>query len=437
MEPIVIRHELDPTGTSPNNYVDDEPHALLNRNVRALIPTYGAYFTESLVITDVATGLPLTKGVQYFPAEYYPLPSGMYGKEICGLVVITDTAVSPNVKISYQAVGSYYGTSVEAIIQQLDKMNLDNRPIKWADIINKPDRFNPAHHWHDAGDVIGFEFVVYAIDRLSAAIELGDAASHDAIYMYMDKIEAMLMVELSQLDSTIQDHKNNTSNPHGTTASQVGAFTKGEVHALLNGISDNLNAHVARTDNPHNTHAHQVGTYTSLEIDNAINAAKGTLVTQLNAHLNDKLNPHNTTAEQVGTYTKLVIDSKDTVIRDAMNAHIARTDNPHGVDKTDVGLSNVANYGPGSKDNIANALTDKFATASAVKAYIDDRLATTIYAPLNTWVPGAAHIGAYGYCYMHNGSQWCRTWPPDLSASLGEFNALWDIRLEARFDFYL
>jgi hypothetical protein len=104
-------------------------------------------------------------------------------------------------------------------------------------------------------------------------------------------------------------HIINTSNPHSTTAAQVGAYTTAQTDALLAVKSDSsvVSAHIANTSNPHATTAAQVGAYSTAQADAllALKADESDLV----AHVADTNNPHATTAHQVGTYTLGEIDS--------------------------------------------------------------------------------------------------------------------------------
>lgn len=302
MTPLVIQYPEDPTGVSPNNAVQNEPHTLSNRQVRVFATDYGAFYTESLKIRDAANNQLLTAD-QYYAAELYEVPSARYGKEICAIVVITDPTVSSNILVDYQALGGPFSTSATAIINQIENLNLDDRPVSWGNIIGKPSEFPPSHHLHDAGDVYGFEYLVHALDRIRAAIEMGDAISHDQIYLYIDRVKAELLDLINANQGNLQAHLADTSNPHGTTAAQVGAYTKGEVDSIVNPIDSALTAHLANTSNPHGT-----------------------------------------TAAQVGAYTKAETDAKITPLQTQVTNHINNTSNPHGVNKNQVGLSNVVNY---------------------------------------------------------------------------------------------
>ena len=220
--PNVIRYPLDPTGTSPDNLVADEPHALPARQIRALAPQYGAFYTESVVVVDAATNQPLVKGVQYYPAELYEVPTGMFGKEVCAIILINDPSVSANVKVTYQAVGGEYSRSATAIIQQIEALNLDDRPVEWGSIINKPSEYPPSHHLHDLGDVYGFEYMVHALDRIRAAILMGDDVSHDTIYQYIDQRDNYILDLLDGFNDALAAHIADHNNPHQVNKTQVG-----------------------------------------------------------------------------------------------------------------------------------------------------------------------------------------------------------------------
>ncbi len=233
MTPLVLKYPLDDTGTSPDNLVRGEPHEMVRRQTRAIATLYGGYYAESLVVRDKATGLPLTED-QYYAAEMYQLPTIKYSKMICSVVIITDPSVSDNVEIDYQALGGEYSTSQQALVQMINNLLLDDRPVAWGNIIGKPDRFAPAAHLHDAGDIYGFEYVVYELQRIRAAILMGDVASHDEIYRYIDNVQTELEALIGQGNAALAAHIADKENPHEVTAHDTGAYTQAEVDTLLN-----------------------------------------------------------------------------------------------------------------------------------------------------------------------------------------------------------
>lgn len=88
---------------------------------------------------------------------------------------------------------------------------------------------------------------------------------------------ATLSGTVSTLGTSLSSHAGNTSNPHSVTASQVGAYTSGQVDSLLGSyaLSSALTSHAGNTSNPHNVTASQVGAYTTAEVDDLIAGVSG------------------------------------------------------------------------------------------------------------------------------------------------------------------
>jgi Chaperone of endosialidase len=220
--PQIVRFPLDPTGISTNNFVQGEPVTMVHRVTRAIAPQYGAFYTQSLRVFDGVSNAELVKGVQYYAAELYEVPTAKYGKEVCAIIIIKDTSVSDTVRLNYQAVGGEFSASTEAIVSQMNNLQSDDRPVRWGDIIDKPSEYTPTHHLHDLGDIYGFESLVHAVNRVRAAVLLGDSASHDEIYSYVDQHIAEEQAAAAAAAQTVSNHVTNTSNPHKTTATQIG-----------------------------------------------------------------------------------------------------------------------------------------------------------------------------------------------------------------------
>lgn len=185
---LQVRYPFDKSARSPNNFVQDEPHALITgRERRIVIPTYIPFYVESVIITDTLTNRVLTKD-DYLVADFSETIQRDTGKEVATTIVITNKNISDNITVSYQTVGGMYALSFGDVLkQQLDNLAKDKRPVIWDNIIAKPEFWPPAPHMHDIGDIYGFEYLVYAIDRLRQALLLGDTDKFGDIYNYIDK----------------------------------------------------------------------------------------------------------------------------------------------------------------------------------------------------------------------------------------------------------
>ncbi|MNU61460.1 hypothetical protein D3C71_506670 [compost metagenome] len=351
MGTIIVKYPEDPTGINPNNLVINEPHDLGAGRNRAFVPNYGAYFTDTMIVTEVATGRVLTKGTHYIAAQLQQEATLAMDKEICAVVVITDPAVQDQLLFTYQVVGGVFSTSVSALQKMIEDLDLDERAVEWGALIGIPSAFPPSPHLHDIGDLYGFEYLVEALDALRNAILIGDEAAHDELRQYIQYEDGLLRASIAELKGQFDAHAQDFNNPHKTTKAQVGL-----------GSVDNY------------------GTATTAEAQAGTSNAKfmtplrtAEAITQqalipLNAHIADKNNPHNTTKAQVGlgsvenyaiattveaqTGTSDVkymtpLKTKDAITQQALiplNAHIADKANPHQTTKAQVGLGNVDNF---------------------------------------------------------------------------------------------
>ena len=238
--------------------------------------------------------------------------------------------------------------------------------------------------------------------------------------LYLTPLRGRELV-MSVVGDTFNAHTANLDNPHQTTKAHVGlGLVVNRGIATLNqaraGSGDEymtatltgeaistltlgpLNAHINRVDNPHNTTKAQVGlgsvdnfatasnaqaiagTATNLFMTPAssraqINSMVGDAVS---AHVNRVDNPHQTTKAQVGlglvdnfatasdaqaaagtagnlfmtpASTRAAINS---LAGGSIDVHIQRRDNPHAVTATQVGLGSVFNFGVASQADAEN-----------------------------------------------------------------------------------
>lgn len=224
MKPLVLRYAEDMTGINPNNLVLNEVHETVNTRVRAIAPFHGPFYSDSVELRDNITGVPLVKDLDYFCVEYYETPSLKSGKEVCAIVLIVNENIASNdFSMDYQVVGGEFSYSYDAIAELVNKVMDDTRPVNWPNILNIPPRFQPAPHRHDVGDTFGWEYVVAQLEQIRRAILVGDSASHDEIYRYIDyRIDVEVRGMLDTLEALLNDHINDKGNPHQVTKAQVG-----------------------------------------------------------------------------------------------------------------------------------------------------------------------------------------------------------------------
>ena len=357
MTPIILRYAEDRTGENPNNRVVNETHQTVNRRVRAIAPYHGPFYSESVVVRNAVTNDVLIKDVDYHAVEYYESISRLTGKEVCAIILIVNEGIThQEFSIDYQVVGGEFSYGYDSIAKMMDKINNDDRPVHWGNLLNLPPEFIPSAHLHDIGDTFGWEYVIAELELIRKAILMGDSASHDEIYMYIDRRVDELRGESDQLELRVDAHLANENNPHNVTKDQVGLglvenyrpSTKSEAEAgSLNNVymtalrvkeaitfqavtplTNLLNAHTSRTDNPHSVTKAQTG-LGSVENFGVASKAQAEAGSANNLYMTP-LRVKEAITAQAGT---------------RLDAHLADANNPHNVTKAQVGLGSVENYG--------------------------------------------------------------------------------------------
>ena len=247
---LIYKYPLDLTGINPNNLVMEEPHVLQNATNRALVPNYGAFFTRSIIIKD-QNGTELVPYEQYQAAQLYQDATEKTGLEVATVIVITDTNVSSNITITYQAIGGEFSHSVPDMRQMIETLNLDNRPVSWGDMIGVPSNFPPAPHLHDAGDLYGFEYLIEALDSVKRAIQTGNEGAFNLITTRLNELNDRIF-ETATINDAYQGIRSDVMITPLT-------LKKGFDYFLNLSYINYLDQHVANENNPHHIYAKDVG----------------------------------------------------------------------------------------------------------------------------------------------------------------------------------
>jgi len=382
---------LDPTAVNPNNLIVGEEHDLGTGVNRAIVPHYSAFYSQSLVVRVEDSVEPLIPNQHYIAAQLHADATAALDHEVCMAVVIIDQNVVGKITLEYQTVGGDFSVSVDALRQAIEDEDLDERTVSWGDVIARPSAFPPAPHLHDIGDLYGFEYLTEALEALRAAILIGDEAIHEEIRQWVRYEDSLLRDSIAETNANLNTHVRDQSNPHAVTKAQVGLG-----NVLNYGVAQTADM-VAATSNTLYT--------TPIRVRDAINEHA---IKPLNAHIARTDNPHGVTKAQVGLglvanynvasqadmiagtspslYTTpiLVKQAIDEHALKPLNAHTARVDNPHAVTKAQVGLGSVLNYGVASEAQARAGTSDSlYMTALKTAQAIDTQALTPLRAHTN------------------------------------------------------
>lgn len=376
--PPIVQYPLDLDGDSPTNKIVGELREIDNNSFRAFVPKAGPFYTDSFTIVNVDTGEELVPVDDYLLVQPFSQASLRSGKDVqCAVVLKIEAPVT--VRFDYQVVGGEYSWNLQGLIDLIEELNWDERPVKWGSIVGRPTQYPPAPHVHDIGDTYGWEYVVWQLERITAAILIGDEASHDELRQQMQYLHDIAMAEIQALNVKIDNHLHDFDNPHKVTKAQVGLgsvqnygiATQAEALAgtvnnkymtpfltdiLATRIATELvNAHEAKKNNPHQVTKAQVGLGS---VDNFPTATKA----EANAGT-----ANNRFMTPLRTYDAIMLHA-GVLLRE----HIDDKTNPHAVTKAQVGLGSVQNYGVATKaEAVAGVINNKYMTPLRTKEAID------------------------------------------------------------------
>lgn len=289
---IPNRYPLDYSGTAQSNFIQNEIVTLQSGPYRAFAPLYAPYFKKNIHIVDVATGQVLQ------PTQYRCLcivasasTIAGQGNEVYSVVVVTDGAVSNNLTVSYQSVGSYYTSGYESILAMVNNLLTvnqiaNNDPVNWDILQDLPEGFPENLHLHPLGSTAGWEFLAASLEKLRLAVLLGDQQSKSFVLSYIAQSLAsvtLMSTNIALAGTPFGDHVSSINNPHNVTAAQLGlGFVQNYPVATL------AEAYAgARTDR-----------YLTADLVAAV--AQNRINLGMDAHILNYTNPHVVTAAQVG-----------------------------------------------------------------------------------------------------------------------------------------
>lgn len=422
-------YAFDPTGSNPANRILNEVHVITvvnGRDFSFFVPQFAPFFASNinLSFTDTNnTTRNLIEGVDYYLSHHFISASRACSAPIYGSITFINNQVAGVVRVSYNTVGGVWTLSEAAIIDILATSINNPRITSWEQIANLPYAFPVIDHEWDLVDMVGASEVVEGLEGIRDAIlenVAGGSSSHssDKNNPHETTKEQIGLGNVSNFPvATVEQATNGVNNSTYMTPALVRIFVE-------NSSSSGLTSHVNNTSNPHNTTKSQVGlgnvdnyaTATNAETvagvasnlfttPAGVKAATDVVNTTLTTHVNNTSNPHGTTKAQVGlenvenfslatnaeaqagvvtnkymtpSLTQLAISSLALI---PLNNHTSRTDNPHSVTKSQVGLSNVPNLSIATQaeanaGTIDTAFMTPLKTKNAVISYSTEIVAT-------------------------------------------------------------
>lgn len=398
-----IAYPFDPTGAAVTNRVIGENQTISPPQLsdfHFIVPEAAPFFANTMEIVHLNTGRTLVMGVDWFPTHLFHDASLATARQVYGSVTFFDRTLAGAVRMSYQTLGGDWTLSASKILEILSNKLTNPRTTTWEQVADVPYQFPVVdHQWH-LDDLVGASELVEVLGRIRDAIYasgegglqthvadqsnphnvtklqvgLGDVQNYgvasvaqaqagQANDVYLTPLRGAQMVQ-ALIGQALNDHINNTSNPHNVSKAQIG------LNNVQNyGVPTQTQAEQGVLDNLY---------MTPLRTKQAIDAQ---VLTPLTSHVSNTSNPHNVTKAQVGlglvqnygvadvTAARLGLADdlymtplgvREAILAQSSSAadHIGDTSNPHSVNKAQVGLGNVQNYGIATDVDASDALSN-------------------------------------------------------------------------------
>ncbi len=181
----VKRYPLDPTGESPNNFVSGEEHILGPKAgpYHPIAPLYGPFYNDLDSLRIYVNGVALlAPGVDYWCTNLISDETAKFSKEVSEIIIVKGRNEGDVITIDYQNVGGDMQNHSKGLVTLYDAFLKDNRPIDWSKgLKGKPETYPPAYHLHLLSDVVGWEHMIVAIERLINVLTLRNVPAFEAL----------------------------------------------------------------------------------------------------------------------------------------------------------------------------------------------------------------------------------------------------------------
>jgi hypothetical protein len=290
MNPLIHALPLDLTGMAVNNRTKREYHDLsdqMNLPFRVIAMDKGYFYTDDLKVVD-GRGYELQRDVDYQCTGLNPDAVKDTAKTVCGVVVILNRQVHPEIYIDAQMVGGLYCNMAYTIVELARGLLNNTRKVHWNNIEHKPDAFNPNGHQHALWDLHEFTDRTVQLKRMTTAIEtMGDRLFEANLDDYK-RLLKIISDDLALTEQQLQVHIANQDNPHRLTAVQV---QLGNVQNFPKATDDD-----ARQANASILNRYATPWSLKLSVD-------ANFTPLMTSHVNNLNNPHELTAAQLLAYT--------------------------------------------------------------------------------------------------------------------------------------
>lgn len=172
---VLVMPQPDYTGSNPDYLSVNEEQDLIAKNSLIFVLNYGAFYADSLVIIDTATGTILKPGKNedYTTGMLDPIATAKSGKTVNCVIELNKTKfpTKPILSVTYQFVGGPYQLNTAALQQAVDDLETQPDTVYWDNILGKPVAYPPSFHTHKAADITHLDSTNAALWAIKQSID--------------------------------------------------------------------------------------------------------------------------------------------------------------------------------------------------------------------------------------------------------------------------
>jgi hypothetical protein len=278
----LLTYPFDPTGTQLSNKIVNEQHIITSNNWRDfhfIVPKCAPYFEDSVKIRyqePNGNARYLIKGKDWMPTHQFMDASLACAKPIYGSISLMNSSLEGVLLLeAYQTVGGNWVIPDDKIALILADRLHNPRITSWEQVVELPYQFPVIDHEWNLVDMVGMSHVVNSLNGIETQLRLsgqGGLSEHIANINNPHKV-TKFHVGLSKVNNFAIA---NQAEAEAGTANDVYLTPLTGKQLMAAAVGNAYTAHAANNSNPHGTTAAQVGAYTIAQIDNLLKGKIGT-----------------------------------------------------------------------------------------------------------------------------------------------------------------
>lgn len=343
MSTETFAYPFDPTGTLASNKIVGERQAISapqHTRFYVIIPEAGPFFRTGHKLIHHPSGRTLVEGVDYALTHRFHDASLACGKPIYGSYTLNDHSMGGVIELEYQSLGGPWTLSDAKIIEILENNLTNPRTTTWEMIADPPHEFPVVDHPWELTDLVGASAVVEKLNAIEDAIRDSAAGAND---LHVNDYNNPHQTTKAQVGLGNVANLPLASSLEATTGTAHDRYMTPlrTREAILNVVGTAFTAHAADRNNPHQTTKAHVG------LSNVSNFGTATPAQAVEGLAADLF--------MTPVATAAVIQD---LLADVITPHINRLDNPHQTNKGHVGLGSVENFPPASTEQALAATSN-------------------------------------------------------------------------------